>query len=263
MSYNKGNEMLGKFRHQKIYEMVRQHGSVNVTELTSMFNVSDMTIRRDLTVMDKQGLLRRVYGGAINCETKIDESLLSPQTVPELDRKIAIAHLARELVRENHTIYIGGGSTCHEFAKTLYDASNITVVTDSLQVVRELQPFRAIQVIVLGGMLQADGIHIGGPLALEIAEKISVDTSFFSGGGFTIDTIDNPTMIGVDVKRALLKNAARRVFLADSTKFNHKAFYELCPTSMVNVLITDSGLSPAQLKPLTGQGAEIKIAEMT
>ena len=252
--------MQAETRKWKIYESLRQHGSVHVTELRKAFSASDMTIRRDLQSMAQAGLLKRVHGGAVLADADEAEQPFRNRQVEELDRKLIIAALARGMVSEGQTIFLDGSTTCYELAKQLANDAGVRVVTNSLAVLLELRGRSQLEVTSLGGVIEQDGNTLDGPLAIDNAEQLSVDVCFFSAYGFTSRGISNPGLIGTSIKKAMIRNAQRSILLADATKFGRKGFIKFCNWSDVDMLVSDS-LSEQELEPIAKQSVEIMVPQ--
>lgn len=252
--------MLGEPRHWRIYELLRQRGSVRVTELQQELAASDMTIRRDLNKMAQAGLVKRVHGGAVLADCHAAERSFRLRQVEQLPRKLAIARVARSLIQNGQTIFLDASTTCHELAKQLTNDTGVRVVTNSLSVVLELSSREHLEVACLGGVLEGDGNTLDGPMALDAAERLHVDVCFFSAYGFTPQGITNPGMIGTSVKKSMIRDAQKSVLLADATKLGRKGFIEFCRWSDVDVLVCD-GLSDKQLQPISKQSVEVIVAQ--
>jgi DeoR/GlpR family transcriptional regulator of sugar metabolism len=255
-------QLLNETRQDTVYDLIRKHGGVRVSELEKWLQVSDMTIRRDLEDLAKKGLVRRVHGGAVLVEGVHTERSFVTRAVEELNRKMAIARLAVRFLKGNETLYIDCSTTCNELAKRLSNDMELKIVTNSVAILLDLQNRKNLEITLLGGTLEKDGNSLGGPLTQENAEKLAVDCCFFSAGGFTTDIITNPGMIGATVKKTMIRNAAKVFLLADSTKFNQRGFIELCRWRDVDALVTDSVLTQRDLKPIADQGVEVHIAPL-
>ena len=233
--------MLNIARKQKIYELIRKKGSVSVSELQKKLNVSDMTIRRDLAYMKNEGMIVRVHGGA----TVV--GILSPGELTFQDRttinrelKLEIAKFAISLINVNDTVSLDGSTTCAELAEILPSDMNLTVFTNSLDVINKLRWKQGISVASFGGQLAPDGNTFDGIVAVENAERIWVDKCFFSGASFNASGVLNAGIVGTAVKKQMLKNSRMKCLLADSSKFNGPGVMELCKWPGLDVFITDS-----------------------
>jgi DeoR/GlpR family transcriptional regulator of sugar metabolism len=234
-----------------------------VAELKARLKVSDMTIRRDLWKLESRGLVKRVHGGAVAIINPIEtEKNFFLREVENQGLKKRIAACAVTLLHNGDSIFLDGGTTCHELSRQLPEELNLTVVTNSLAVAIELRRRSRHKVILLGGELEEDGNTVGSVMALENARKLSVGYCFFSAAGFTEELITNPGMIGTDVKRQMINNSRQRILLADSTKYNCRGLIELCRWDQINLLVTDSQLSDQFRKLINSFGVQIQIADI-
>jgi DeoR/GlpR family transcriptional regulator of sugar metabolism len=236
------NRMLANNRQSTIYDMLRKSGSVRTSELKSVLHVSEMTIRRDLEELETRNLVRRVHGGAIPAGDMLSDMSFEAQSEVSVEEKLAIAHKAVELVSDGMHVAIDGSSTGVEFARLLKNLHDITIVTNSLGILLEFRNVPSVSVIILGGSLAFDGNSIDGAFALENAKQLFVDAFFFSCAGFDAEGITNSSPISSEVRKTFIKNAKKKVLLADSTKYGNKGFIKLFGWDDVDVLITDSHL---------------------
>jgi len=256
--------MLNIARQQKIYEMIRKKGSISVSELQKKLNVSDMTIRRDLAYMKNEGMIVRVHGGATIA------GILSPGELTFQDRrtlnrelKLEIAKHAASLINVNDTIFVDGSTTCAELAGILPQNMNLTVFTNSLDVINKLRWRQGVTVVSFGGQLAPDGNTFDGIVAVENAERIWVDKCFFSGASFNTDGVLNSGIVGTAVKKQMLKNSRLKCLVADSSKYNGSGVMELCKWPSLDVFITDSLLPEEGRSIFTTLETETHFVEMS
>ena len=254
--------MLNITRQQKIYSLLKSKGSASISELRGMFGVSEMTIRRDLKTLDKEGVITRVHGGAaINLSS--DETLFSDRAVVNSGLKRAIAQAAVSEIELNDSIFIDGSTTCSELADILPENMNITVCTNNLEAVIKLRRKRGISILLLGGDLAADGNTLDGLMTSEAAEKIVVDKCFISGASYSEKGVFNAGMVGTAVKKIMLENTRRGYILADSTKYRGRGMIELCKWGDIDVFISDA-LMPENIRVnFMGLGIQTVFAEVT
>jgi DeoR/GlpR family transcriptional regulator of sugar metabolism len=248
-------------RKRTIYDRLQRQGAVTVTELASLLEVSDMTVRRDLRSMAAEGLLRPVHGGAVALTGTGDEQPFATRQVEQLERKQAIARQAAALLRGGESVYLDGSTTCTELARLLHGQRHL-VVTDGLSVLRELHGSSGIELVLLGGSLERDGNTFDGLLAVESARRVQVDRCFFSARGFSPEGINNAGMIGSQVKRIMIASARRRILLADSSKYGQAGVIRLCGWEDIDVLITDSSLAAEAREAILARGTEVQVAEL-
>ena len=235
--------MLRDARLQKITEILNSNGNAKVSELQAALDVSEMTIRRDLKELENTGVINRVYGGALSLKMSNEqEQTFKDRIVANINLKSAIAAHAVTLLSSGSFIFIDASSTCSELASRLPENLNLTVVTNSIEVLMLLRGKKSIQLISLGGELSWDKNTFDGALAIDNAELLSVDICFFSGAGFSAGGIANSGMIGTMLKRTMINKSKQNYFLADSTKFGRNGIITFCKWDKVDLMITDSGL---------------------
>jgi DeoR family transcriptional regulator, fructose operon transcriptional repressor len=249
-------------RKRMIFDVLLRQETITVTELSRILSVSDMTVRRDIRSMEKEGLLRQVHGGAVRVQKNEAEEPFSARRVEQQERKQAIAREALAWSRDNESFYIDGSTTCSELSRLLKGRGRHTVVTDSLSVLNELGGCPGIELVLLGGTLERDGNTFDGLLAVENARRIQVDCCFFSSTGFSDEDVVNAGMTGSQVKQMMIKNARKVVLLADSTKYGKRGIFKLCRWSDVDILFADSGLAETARTSIRAAGAEVRIAEV-
>lgn len=248
-------------RRARIYELLVTQGEVRNSDLQERFNVSDMTIRRDVAALEAEGLLSRVHGGAVPTTLGPREKTFDARNVEGIAEKYAIARRAVSLLEPGKHIYIDGSTTAAQFAKLAKLVHPLVIVTDSLRVLMETTGVEGIETVLLGGTLQPDGNTLSGPLTLMNVEHIRVQMSFFSASAMNPNEIMNPGVVGTETKRAILKRSERRVLLADSSKWLKAGFFRLCEWSDIDVLVTDKGLPEEAEQWIRSQGVDVIKAE--
>ena len=248
-------------RKRIIYDLLTRKGSVTIVELARDLGVTDMTVRRDIAAMEKEGSLRRVHGGAVAIEGATMETSFTARRVKSRNQKVAIAKRAAGLLDSANALFIDGSTTCSELARLLPSGSGRQIVTDSLSVLLELNGRPGLELILLGGTLDQDGNTFDGVLAVENAGRIKVDLCFFSANGFDPEGVFNAGMIGSQVKQIMIRNSRRSVLLADSTKWGAGGMFKLCDWAEVDVLVSDSDIAPETAENLRGRHTEVIIAE--
>lgn len=244
-------------RKRLIFDLVNRKGSASVTELIQILAVSDNTVRRDIKSMAREGLVKRVHGGATVLSLDGEEKPFASRRIEEQARKRAIAELAITFLKDGESVFIDGSTTCSELSRLLASGRRHTVVTDSLSVLLELSGKPGIELVLLGGALDRDGNTFDGLLAVESARRVQVDRCFFSSRGFSIDGISNAGMIGSQVKQIMIQNSARCILLADSTKHGQSGVIRLCGWREVDVLVTDTGLPEDIAEAIGRAGTEV------
>jgi DeoR/GlpR family transcriptional regulator of sugar metabolism len=249
-------------RRQHVLEQLSDRGQVSVAKLSVGTGVSEMTIRRDLEALEREGLCRRVHGGAVTAVSRGYEPPFALRAGRSSEAKERIGALAATLVSDGETAIVDVGSTTLELARALAGASsNMTVLTPSLHVAGELSGKPDLRLIVTGGMVRSGELSLVGDLAERAFAELHCDTAFLGAGG--VDAEAGVTEFNLDdtrVKRAALLSSRRCVVLADASKLGMVALGSVCRLDRVDVLVTDSGASEEALAPIRDTGVEVLIA---
>ena len=258
--------MLRKERQQQIMNMLRKQDSVKIPELAEAFGVSIITIRRDFDEMVEEGLIQKVYGGAI----------LAPQTVPETDvhrlfhtrlehnhrEKELIGIAAANLAKKNETIVLNIGTTVLEIAKNLRDVENLTVLTNSIPILSELANTR-LNVYSLGGKLRGSELALHGSLAFNSLNDFCVDKAFIGAGGITLKNgITDHDRDSAELCSAIVNRSRKTILVTDSSKFGRDVSAVIGPLSIVDTIITDSGIPTEYADGLRRMGIELIIVNI-
>lgn len=245
-------------------ETVRARGAVAVAELASALDTSEMTVRRDLRVMAREGLLVRTHGGAVLPAGLAHEPSYSEKTAQAAVEKAAIARLAAAMVRPGDSILLGPGTTTLALARLLLDFPELTVVTNSLLVAQALMPAAHVEVILTGGTLRRSIHALVGTAAEESLRPLRASQAFISGNGLTAERgLSTPSPLVAATDRALAAAAQQRVVLADNTKLGLETMCQTVPLDRMDVLITDSDADPAVVAAIREAGVEVLIAGVT
>jgi DeoR/GlpR family transcriptional regulator of sugar metabolism len=247
-----------------IVEMVQESGSKSVTELCDRFAVSEMTIRRDLRDLDREGLLRRVHGGAVGNLGRSYEPPYAIRTTRNDERKRAIGRRAAELVLDGDSLALDVGTTTLEIAHTLAGKRNLTIITASLpianDIVSRLSLTADVRLILTGGIVRSGELSMIGDIPARTYADFHVDKAFIGVGGISLeDGLTEYNLEDALVKKALIRNARQRIVVVDSSKFGRNTFAAVAPLSIIDTIITDSGLQPEIQQQLRAQGIEVLI----
>lgn len=237
--------MLATERRNRILELIDEEGSVAVDELAHRFDVSEMTIRRDLRLLQKSGFLRRVHGGATSNRGRSYEPPYLLRATEHNQAKSHIGRRAAALVQDGDSIALDVGTTTLELARHLADRQNLTVITPSLHIATLLANHPGLRLILPGGIVRPGELSMIGSLTESALEGFYVDKLFLGIGG--IDVEEGLTEFNVDdshVKQALIRRAKECIVLTDSSKFGNIAFAAVAPLSAVHTIITDDQLDP-------------------
>jgi len=255
--------MLAALRQAKILEEVRRTGGAKVSALTEILGVSDMTIRRDLDMLDSRGLLTKVHGGATVVEhASAVEPEFETKSLREPDEKATIAARAAELVTPGMAIAISAGTTTWALAHHLFEIPNLTVVTNSIKVAEVLHGHtRAGVTVVLTGGERTPSGGLVGPVAVQSLKSLHVDLAFMGVYGFDVEAgLTTPNITEAETNRAMVEAARQLVILADHTKWGAVGFAQIAPLSAVGTLVVDDLLENDAQETLRDHVGELVLA---
>ncbi len=249
-------------RQRNISDLVDKNGSVRVADLSKQFNVSEETIRRDFERLEKQGLLRKIHGGAIRVEMSTEIPVPKRQS-KHMEEKEMIARTAATYVEDGDIIAIDASTTSLLMTRHI-KGKNLTVITNSIGVTLELASEQSIRVILIGGYLSEGSMSLVGNFAERVVQDYHVDKFFFSCLG--VDFKRGISEIHEDqasVKKQLLSISEKLILLVDHSKFGQKSLIRLCDLTAVDYLITDNRVSINTIKELNVQGIRAIIGEQS
>lgn len=257
------NESLLKVERQGfIRRMVEEQGRASVPELSTHFDVSEATIRRDLEELDGKGWVRRTHGGAVRAERATKEPPRVQRISERINEKQAIGKLTAGLIQTGQTVFLGSGTTVLEVAKQLPLDIQLTVITNSLPVINHLADYPNIELIIIGGMLRKDELSMVGHIAERAVGEFRADVVILgmhaidSHHGFTNDFLPE-TM----TDRAIMEIAPRVIVVADHTKFGKVSSVLVAPVTAAHTLITDKNTSRECIEELAEHGIEVLRAQ--
>jgi DeoR family fructose operon transcriptional repressor len=245
-------------RQQEILRLARDGGRVDVISLAEEFQVTAETIRRDLKALDRAGLLRRVHGGAIPAGRLDFEPDLAERESTAADEKDRIAKAALAELPGGGTMILDAGSTVARLAGAVPLDAQLTVVTHSLPTAARLADHPGIQLHLVGGRVRHRTRAAVDAWALRAYGEIRADVVFIAANGFSAGHgLTTPDLAEAAVKRAAIRAARRVVLLADSSKHGQEHFARFGDLGDVDLLITDSGLSPEDATAIERGGTEV------
>jgi len=253
-----GKDLLASDRRNKVLELLQEEGSARVRELGRLFKVSEPTIRQDLEVLEEQGFVTRVHGGAFLRTVTQQVSTLTLQHRENPEKKAAIARKAAEFILPGDRIILDSGSTLTELARCVASVENLTVVTNALNIALIMGANPSCQLMVTGGEFKAPTLSLTGDKAALFFQNIYVDKLFLATGGVSPALeLTYPGINDLPVKNAMIQVAREIYLLADSTKFGKVAFASLGSMKAVQYLITDAGIDPDIAERIADLGVRI------
>ncbi|MFD2706045.1 DeoR/GlpR family DNA-binding transcription regulator [Salibacterium lacus] len=247
-------------RQREIVKMIDRNGAARVADLSSMFHVSEETIRRDFEKLEKDKLLRKIHGGAL----KVDQGVETPQLHRQsknAEEKQVIAKKAASFVENGDIIAVDASTTALMVVQHVKDKS-ITVITNSIGVTMELSTEDHIRVILIGGYLSKASMSLVGNFAERVIEDYHVDKFFFSCLGVDIQRgVSEMHEDQALVKKQLISISENLYLLADSSKFGEKSLFRLCDVSILDYLITDNKVSMNSIREVNKSGVSIIVGD--
>ena len=248
-------------RHDIIIDLLLQQGSVQVSDLVESLNVSSVTIRKDLTELEKLGKLFRSHGKAILINPHINNRSVSDKEKLAPDAKRAIGLEAARLIDRNDSIIIASGSTAHALARCIQPIHRLTVVSASLVVSEILALNENIDIIQLGGMLRHSSLSVVGQYSEQVLSHFSFSKLYLGVDGIDLDFgITTTDMREAELNQKMMAAAQKTIVLADSSKFGRRGFAKISDMEHVDIIITDSGISPHNAKAVEELGIDLIIA---
>lgn len=248
-------------RHEYILNKIKEHNKISIQELCDEMNVSSVTIRKDLKLLEDKHLLFRTKGGASsNNPYATDKPILIKESI-NFDEKNKIAKKAIELIKDNDSILIGSGTTASALARYLNPSEKITVITPALRVAIELCNKPNIEVLQLGGLIRPNSSSVAGQYAMRILDEISCGIVFIGVDGIDLDfgiTISNLTEATLNQK--MISTSQKVVILADSSKFGRRGLGKICNIEDVDYIVTDNNISSTYINVLEESGIKVIIA---
>jgi DeoR family transcriptional regulator, fructose operon transcriptional repressor len=256
-----GSTRLQIERHQQIYRLARQQGAVDVSDLALRFEVTTETIRRDLSELQEQNLVRRVHGGAVPVERTSHEPMVDVRGSQNTEEKIAIGRLACAELTLGATLIIDSGSTGQRFAEVLPVDLGLQITTNSLTIALTLARRGVETVTMLGGGIKPNTFAAVDLMTVEQVRSMRVDLLFLGSDGLSFTRgLTTPYPAEHHVKRAMMKAGRRVIALVDQSKFDNDQTYSYAALGEIDVLITDSRASDADVELLTDAEVTVRRA---
>ena len=251
--------MIPKERQEYIKSIILQTKSVQVSKLATELDVSEETIRRDLSDLEQEGFIKKVHGGAVlsnRVQAKVDNSMLKTIFV---ENKKQIARQAADMINTGDSIFLDSSTTALALCEEI-KGMNITVLTNSIDIAHSLSTNDS-QVTLLcagGRLLKSRGCFVGSQTQ-KFLDYYSFDKVFFSCKSLDIETgITDSDDAEAEIKKMALKNSRKRILLADHSKFGRVSFAKICPLNDLTTLVTDKVLEPLWLDVLSLSDVDVK-----
>jgi DeoR/GlpR family transcriptional regulator of sugar metabolism len=253
--------MLAHHRREKIMEFLLEDGSAKVQDLSRLFKVTEVTIRQDLEKLEKEGLVIREHGGAFLKDVTNNAKDFTLTNQDNLDKKELIAQKCVELIEEGDTIILDSGTTTTEIAKKLKGRQQLTVITNALNIAIMLGSEHGIEVIVTGGEFKPPTLSLTGQKAADFFKGLNVQKLFLATAGISLKSgLTYPSLSDIVVKKAMIEAAETCYLVADSSKIGKTALASLGALSLIDFIVTDSGIEDKHRQVFKDHEIELIIA---
>ncbi len=248
-------------RRRQIVDYVTADGPVRVEELAERLGVSIVTVYRDISKLEELDLVSRSKGEVSPARSSQSEMPTAMRAKLNMEEKQQIARAAAGLMKRGESIMVDDSSTVLPFLDELKDASQLTILTNALTVVRAMGNNPGTNVFMMGGRYRrwTDSFH--GPSTVEAIKKVRADVCVMSDAAVVGTTVCNPYEFVAETKRAMLDVSARAILLIDHTKFERRALHEVVPVSRFDAVVVDAATDPAIIAQLRDEVREVIVAE--
>jgi DeoR/GlpR family transcriptional regulator of sugar metabolism len=245
-------------RRRALLDALQRDGEVQVRQLAAELSCSEMTVRRDLGVLEHDGVVRRVHGGAIRVQLRRDELPYAARVLEATEAKQRIGRAVAALITDGETVILDSGTTARQVARALRGRP-VTVLPLGLRVLMELADDDAISLICPGGDVRPGELVVTGDLAEAAFERLRFDTLVLGCCGLDErEGVTTHVPADARVKRAALRSARRVILASDATKIGQVTFGHVCSLAAAERLVTDAG--PEQTGPLEAAGLPVQRA---
>src|SRR5215472_8995539 len=237
--------MTAEERKHRIEAYLQRVEFASLEELSHHVEASVSTVRRDLSVLEAGGNLRRTHGGARIVTPKTDEFAFSTRDAHQISEKELIGKACATLIGANQSLIFDAGSTVYHVARHIEEKAP-QIVTNSLPVANLFASASKVEVILAGGVIYPRLGVLVGPMTVEAFSKMRADVAIMSAGGITLEGITNSHALLIDIQRAMIRAAQKVIFCFDHTKLGRKSVSPLCGLECIDTIVTDSG-APGEL----------------
>ncbi len=254
------NLLLAVERQRRICDILLREGAVRTAELTKLFKVSAVTVRSDLSELQKQGECEIIWGGAVSRIPPSDQnSLLQQRNQLNRDSKMSIGRKAVEFIEVGQTVFIDAGTTTVEIVNHLpRNLEYLRIVTPALNVAVAATHYPYVELAMPGGVLRNLTRSLIGAQTLRSLEMFNADIAFMATGGFNIENgVTTGNILEVEVKRTMVQNSKRVILTADGSKYGHSLSLNVAPITAIDVLISDHQLGDVDTDELRACGWEV------
>lgn len=248
-------------RQQRLEEYLQQVEFASLEELAQAVDASVSTVRRDVTLLEARGTVRRTHGGARVINPRSDEFVFNARDTHQLAEKEAIGRACAELIQPRQSVIVDAGTTCYHVARYL-EPKKPQIITNSLPVATLYASSTLVEVVMSGGVIYPRLGVLVGPLAVESFTRMHADVAVMSAGGITAEGLTNSHGLLIEIQQAMMRAAQRVIFCLDHTKFGRKSISPLAGLAGIHTVVTDEQASDELVQVLRERGIEVVTAKM-
>ncbi|RDV16788.1 DeoR/GlpR transcriptional regulator [Pontibacter diazotrophicus] len=248
-------------RHKFILDKLSSEGFVGVAELSKEMDVTMVTVRKDLKLLEDKGLLYRSHGSATPVSPYVNDRPVNEKKLVQVDEKEKIASLAVQMIQEDEAIIIGSGTTVMALAKAIPKNMKLTVLTGAMNVTMALMDNQHMEVVQLGGVVRKSSSSVVGHFAEDMLVSFACSKLFLGVDGISPEYgLTTSNMMEAHLNSKMIKSVQKTIILADSSKFRRKGFGKICEIDDIDIVITDEGIPETYKVMLEERGIEVLIA---
>ena len=257
------NSSSAKERRALILQMLEQKAEVQVTEISRETGISEVTIRKDLTILQGRHLLLRTRGGAMRkpVENQNQEKAVEIKRMFNFKEKERIGEEAAKLIKDGDYIMFDSGTTTMEVARHLDKFHNLHIITNAMDIATELMKYKRFDVVMIGGNVRSNSLSTVGPLALSVIRNFSRYKLFLGVDSFSLeDGISTHNLEEALLNQIMIQQAEKVIAVFDSSKFNKRSYVHVADTTKINYIVTDRAIPTGLTARLKSLGVEVRLA---
>jgi DeoR/GlpR family transcriptional regulator of sugar metabolism len=251
--------MQAEERQTRIAEYLQRVEFASLDELSELVDASTSTVRRDLTLLETKGAVRRTHGGARLLNPPTEEFIFTARDTHQLAEKEAIGRACADLIKPNQSLILDAGTTVYHVARYL-EPKQPQIVTNSLPVANLFASANRLEVVLSGGVIYPRLGVLVGPLAVEAFSKIHADVAIMSAGGITPEGLTNSHGLLIEIQRAMMAGAQKVIVCLDHTKFGRRSVTQLSTLEPIDIVVTDSDAPTDVVESIRSAGVQVVVA---
>ena len=256
------NVSSAKERRALILRRLEQQAEVRVTDLSKETGISEVTIRKDLTVLQKRHLLLRTRGGAMRkpIENPNEDTAIDRKRMFNVQEKARIGAEAIKMIKEEDVIMLDSGTTTLEIARQLDKFHHLRILTNSMSIATELMRYKRFDVVLLGGNARVNSYSLVGPIALATLSHFRQYNLFLGVDSFSLENgISTPNLEEALLNQNMIQQAGEVIAVFDSSKFNKRSYVHVADAKDIDYIITDRAIPSGMASKLKQLGVEVKL----